>query len=181
MPQQNWEARQIDSRGPNFRIDVKNPQVGFNGADLYNFYSFNDNKDVSLLGFSEGGMYRIYNDRYLEIVAGSKSEEDGSIDINIVGLNGDVCITAARNGRVRIKAKNVMIEAAEDLDLKAGRNVTVKSGSGRILMDGNKIDKKALTGNAIEKSFGMKIFANSFVGADIVKTAFNVASPFIGG
>lgn len=181
MADQNWAARQIDSRGPNFRIDVKNPQIGFNGPDLYNFYSTNDNKDVNLVGFSEGGKYHIYNDRFIEIVGGSKTEEEGSIDINIVGLNGDVCITAARNGRVRIKAKNVMIESAEDLDLKAGRNLTLKSGSGRILMNGNKIDQKALTGNAITENFSMKVFKGSFVGSDLIKTAFTIASPIIGG
>lgn len=181
MADKNWAARQIDTRGPNFRIDVKNPQVGFDGADLYNLYSTNDSKDVNLVGFTEGGRYRIYSDRVVEIVSGSKTDEEGSIDINIVGLNGDVCITAARSGRVRIKAKNVMIESAEDLDLKAGRNITFKSGSGRILFDGNKIDKKALTGNAITETFGMKVFKGSFVGADIIQTAFSIASPLIGG
>jgi len=180
-PNQNWVARQIDSRGPNFRIDVKNPQMGFDGPDLYNFYSWNDNKDVNLVGFTEGGTYRIYNDRYIEIIGGSKSDEDGSIDINIAGLNGDVCITAARNGRVRIKAKNIQIESAEDIDLKAGRNLTLKSGSGRILMDGNKIDQNALTGNAIKDTFAMKVFKNSFVGSEFLETAFKAAVPFIGG
>jgi hypothetical protein len=85
-PNQNWEARQLDSRGPQFRIDVNNPQMGFNGIDLYQIYSFNNNQDVNLAGFTEGGMYRIYSDRNVEIVSGSKSDEEGSIDVNIVGL-----------------------------------------------------------------------------------------------
>lgn len=180
-PNQNWEARYLDSRGPKFRIDVNNPQMGFNGIDLYQIYSFNDNQDVNLAGFTEGGMYRIYSDRYVEIISGSKSDEEGSVDVNIVGLNGDVCITAARNGRVRIKAKNVMIEADEDLDLKAGRNVTISSGSGRVLTEGNKIDVKALTGNAIAETFGMKVFAESFVGADLITSTFSNVAPIIGG
>ena len=180
-PNQNWVARQIDSRGPNFRIDVKNPQMGFDGADLYSMYSWNDNKDVNLVGFTEGGTYRIYNDRYIEIIGGYKGEEEGTIDINIAGLNGDVCITAARNGRVRIKAKNVQIEAVEDLDLKAGRNVTIKSGSGRILLDGNKIDQNGLTGNAIKDNFNMKVFKKSFVGSEFIEAAAKAAIPFIGG
>jgi hypothetical protein len=180
-PNQNWEARQIDSRGPSFRIDVKNPQMGFNGPDLYNFYSTNDSKDVNLVGFSDAGTYHIYNDRLIEIIGGSKNEEDGSIDINIAGLNGDVCITAARNGRVRIKAKNVQIEASEDLDLKAGRNITLKAVNGRILQDSNKCDIKALTGNAAPETFGMKVFKNSFIGLDLIKTAFTIDLPLIGG
>ena len=180
-PNQNWEARQLDSRGPQFRIDVKNPQMGFNGSDLYQIYSFNDNQDVNLAGFTEGGTYKIYSDRNVEIVAGSKSEEEGSIDVNIVGLNGDVCITAARNGRVRIKAKNIMVEADEDLDLKGGRNVTISAGSGRVLTEANKIDVKALTGNGIVETFGMKVFSQSFVGADLITSTFSNVAPLIGG
>ena len=180
-PNQNWEGRQIDSRGPNFRIDVKNPQIGFNGPDLYNFYSTNDNKDVNLVGFSEAGKYHIYSDRFIEIVGGSKSEEDGSIDVNIVGLNGDVCITAARNGRVRIKAKNVQIEASEDIDLKAGRNINLTASNGRILQNANKCDVKALTGNAIPETFGMKVFKGSFLGLDLIKASFTIDVPLIGG
>lgn len=180
-PNQNWEARQLDSRGPQFRIDVKNPQMGFNGSDLYQIYSFNDNQDVNFAGFTEGGTYRIYSDRHFEIISGSKSEEEGSVDVNIVGLNGDVCITAARNGRVRIKAKNIMVEADEDLDLKGGRNVTISAGSGRVLTEANKIDVKALTGNGIVETFGMKVFSQSFVGSDLITSTFSNVAPLIGG
>ena len=180
-PNQNWEARQLDSRGPQFRIDVKNPQMGFNGSDLYQIYSFNDNQDVNFAGFTEGGTYRIYSDRHFEIISGLKSEEEGSVDVNIVGLNGDVCITAARNGRVRIKAKNIMVEADEDLDLKGGRNVTISAGSGRVLTEANKIDVKALTGNGIVETFGMKVFSQSFVGSDLITSTFSNVAPLIGG
>ena len=180
-PNQNWEARQLDSRGPQFRIDVKNPQMGFNGSDLYQIYSFNDNQDVNLAGFTEGGTYKIYSDRHVEIISGSKSEEEGTVDVNIVGLNGDVCITAARNGRVRIKAKNIMVEADEDLDLKGGRNVTISAGSGRVLTEANKIDVKALTGNGIVETFGMKVFSQSFVGSDLITSTFSNVAPLIGG
>ena len=32
-PNQNWEARTIDSKGPKFRIDVNNPQMGADGPN----------------------------------------------------------------------------------------------------------------------------------------------------
>ena len=31
----NWEGRQYDSFGPHFRIDSGNPQLGYNGAVVY--------------------------------------------------------------------------------------------------------------------------------------------------
>ena len=181
MANQNWEGRDLLSFGPKFRIDVGNPQMGFNGSDVYNIYGVTDNNDVCLTGLTEGGTYRIYNDKTMEIIAGNKNGETPGVDIVITGKNGDICITAERNGKVRIKGKNIMIEADEDIDLKAGRNVNIKSGSGRILMKGNKIDSSALTGNAISSTFGMNVFAGSFVGGDIIKSAFSVVEPLITG
>jgi hypothetical protein len=171
---QNWQGRSLTSFGPKFRIDMNNPQMGCNGTDVYNLYAVTNNNDVALTGLSEGGMYRIYNDRSIEIIAGQKSESNG-VDIIISGRNGDVCITAEKNGRVRIRAQNIMIESDEDVDIKAGRNITLDAGSGRVLLKGNKLDASGLTGNLVPEgtSFGELVFADTFVGQDIVKQAFS--------
>jgi hypothetical protein len=171
---QNWQGRSLASFGPKFRIDMNNPQMGCNGTEVYNLYAVTNNNDVCLTGLAEGGNYRIYNDRSIEIIAGQKSESNG-VDIIISGRNGDVCITAEKNGRVRIRAQNIMIDADEDVDIKAGRNITLDSGSGRILLKANKADCDALTGNLAPKStnWGAQVFSGTFVGADILDTAFN--------
>lgn len=172
MPEYNWEGRSIFSLGPKFRIDAANPQMGFNGSDVYNIYAVTDNDEVSLAGMTEGGIYRIYNDRCVEIIAGVKNQESPGVDIVITGKNGDICITAEKNGKIRIKGRNIMIESDEDVDIKAGRNVNITSGSGRILFKGNKIDKSALTGNFVDNPFGKRVFSGSFVGANLIKDAF---------
>lgn len=174
IDKQNWQSRSLTSFGPKFRIDMNNPQMGCNGTDVYNLYAVTNNNDIALTGLSEGGMYRIYNDRTIEIIAGQKSESNG-VDIIISGRNGDVCITAEKNGRVRIRAQNIMIESDEDVDIKAGRNITLDAGSGRVLLKGNKLDANGLTGNLVPEgtSFGELVFADTFVGQDIVKTAFS--------
>jgi hypothetical protein len=171
---QNWQGRSVTTFGPKFRLDMNNPTMGLNGTDVYNFYAVTDNNDVCLTGLTEGGTYHIYNDRSIEIIAGQKSESNG-VDIIITGRNGDVCITAEKNGRVRIRGQNIMIDADEDVDIKAGRNITLDSGSGRVLIKANKADCSALTGNLVPPglSFGEQIFSGSFVGADIVKSAFS--------
>jgi hypothetical protein len=181
MAEYNWEGRSIFSLGPKFRIDTANPQMGFNGSDVYNIYGVSDSNDVSLTGMTEGGIYRIYNDRCIEIIAGVRNQESPGVDIVISGKNGDVCITAERNGKVRIKGKNIMIQADEDVDIKAGRNITLNSGSGRILLKANKADVSGLTGNLVPKSFGASVFSGSFVGADIVSSVFGGSSPLIVG
>jgi len=55
----NFQRRQYETFGPNFRIDVGNPSMGYNGADVYNLYAFNDEGDVSLVGMTEGGILHI--------------------------------------------------------------------------------------------------------------------------
>jgi hypothetical protein len=173
-PNLNWESRNIFSLGPQFRIENNNPQMGCSGESVYNFYSVTDNNDVNLSGMTESGLYRIYNDRQIEIIAGNKEKSDG-VDVVIAGMNGDVTITAMRNGSVRIKGKNIMIESDEDVDIKAGRNISLNSGSGRVVMKGNKLDQDGLTGNLVKSTFGMDVFSKSFVGADVVSAAFDIA------
>jgi len=170
---QNWQGRSITSFGPKFRLDMNNPQMGCNGTDVYNLYGVTNNNDVQVTGLTEGGSYRIYNDRSIEIIAGQKSESNG-VDIIISGRNGDVCITAEKNGRVRIRAQNIMIDADEDVDIKAGRNIILESGSGRVLIKANKADCDSLDGNLAPKgtSFGEIVFAGTYVGSDIITQTF---------
>jgi hypothetical protein len=171
---QNWQGRSLTSFGPKFRIDMNNPQMGCNGTEVYNMYAVTNNNDVCLTGLSEGGNYKIYNDHSIEIIAGQRSNSNG-VDIIISGRNGDVCITAEKNGRVRIRAQNIMIDADEDVDIKAGRNITLDAGSGRVLLKGNKLDGNGLTGNLVPEgtSFGELVFADTFVGQDIIRSAFS--------
>ena len=169
-PNQNWESRCIDTRGPYFRIDTKNPQMGSDGTDVYTIYGVTDNKDVAIAGLTEGGTYKIYNDKSIELVAGSKGTE-GGIDIVIAGMNGDITITAMKNGEVRIKGANVMIQADEDVDIKAGRNINLNASNGRILLKSNKADCNALVGNLAEAttgSFVQRVFLGTKVGPDFL-------------
>ena len=66
-----------------------------------------------------------------------------------------------------------MVEAVQDLDLKAGRNITLESGSGSIIMKGNKISNSGLTGNSVLDSFGKRAFALSPVGWEYVDDIFS--------
>ena len=172
----DYQARDICSIGPKYRIEFNSNFPGIDGKNIYQQYSWNDNGDVNVQAFSETGSFRILNDKKIEIIAGNTSQERG-VDIVIAGMNGDVTITAMSNGNIRIKGKNVMIEAIEDIDLKAGRNINATSGSGRILMKANKIDNVALTGNAVQNTFGVRAFAGSPVGAEYIKDVFEGASP----
>jgi hypothetical protein len=170
----NWQARNYWKLGPNFGLDVRDQQLGLGGSDIYSFYGITDDKDTNVFGLSNGnGLFKIYNDRSIEIIAG-QNNSGGGVDIVIAGKNGDVTITAERNGDVRIRAKNIIIDADENINLTAGRNVNIKAGS-RFVVQSNQADCIAKTGSLAPQgtSTGERIFPQgSPAGDDIVENAF---------
>jgi len=176
-PNENWEPRTIDSRSPKFRIDVANPEMGGEGSDVYKIYAVTDNKDVNLCALSEGGKYKIHNDKSVEIVAGMTNTE-GGVDIVIAGMKGDVIITAMRDGQVKIKGANIAIQADEDIDLIAGRNINI-NGKAKVLLKGNKVHADGLMGNLVEStsgSFVMRIFEGAGILPDDAKVGMDYLS-----
>lgn len=165
----NLFKRQLISFNPNFRIDTANPQMGLSGTDVYKIYGVTDSGDnQSSISLSSGGLFSIYNDHTIQISGGTNNEK-GREDVVIIGNSGNVSISA--DGMVRIYATNIMIEAEEDIHFKAGRNINMKSGSGRIMIDGQKVDVKGTSGNLISllgKDFTKQVFEGSFVGDDLI-------------
>lgn len=130
----NFERRQFQSFGPNFRIDSGNPNVGFNGSSVYDLYANTDSGDVSLMGMCQGGIYHFYNDRTIEIIGGQNNGR-GSVDVCITGMKGSVVISAMENGDVRVSGKDIIFDAKKNIKFKCGENFTVDAG--------NKIDLNA--------------------------------------
>ena len=128
MSNQNPQGHEFTSFSPNFRIEVNNPQVGFNGPGIYDLYGFNDDGDVSLAGMTQGGIYRIYNDRTIEIIGGQNSER-GGVDICITGMKGSILITAQENGEILIKGAKVTVESKGDMHFKSGGNMKLDCGN----------------------------------------------------
>jgi hypothetical protein len=144
---QNWEQRVIDSRGPKFRLDVNNPQMGADGANVYLMYAVNE--------------------RTIEVVSGSKNSPS-DVGVKISSIKGDIHITVVKNGDIRISGGNVTIQANEDISLKAGRNITLSAGS-RILLRSIKVQARGLIGNLVGKKAGtwiQRIFKPTYVGND---------------
>mgnify|MGYP003110377718 FL=1 len=176
----NYKRRVIDSRGAHFRIDSGNPIEGAVGPEVCKVFAVNDNDDTFLISHSQGGLSRIAAEKTLEVRSGDKNNP-GIIDIRISAANGDITITAA-HGSVRVNAKNIMMQANQDIDLYAGRNVNITAGSGRISLKANTITEEGKRGNGIVKTFGMSMFAGSFVPGDLVESALGpFASPTILG
>jgi hypothetical protein len=165
----NYARRVIDSRGAHFRIDTGNPQEGGSGPEVCKVYASNDNDDVFLISHSQGGLSRIACDKTLEIRSGDKNDP-GRLDIRISVARGHIAINADM-GNVMVRAKNVMVQAEQDIDLQAGRNVNITAGQ-RILMNANTVASEGKRGNMLQNTFGLNMFAGSFVPMDIQQAAF---------
>ena len=169
-PNQNWEQRVIDSRGPKYRLDVNNPQMGADGPNTYLQYAVTDNKDKQFSALSESGVYRLHNERTIEVVAGSKNSAS-DVGVKISSVEGDITITVMGNGQVKISGSSVIVQADEDIDLKSGRNITLNAAS-TITLNGIKVQAKGLIGNLIEKTVGsfiQRVFQPTYVGQDYLK------------
>jgi len=171
-PNQNWERRDYTKWGYKYGLDINNPQMNGDGPAVYQWYGFTDNKDVNLSLYSESGMYSVLNDRSIEICAGGKNSP-GEVDIQIAAKNGDITLTCMENGNIRIKGANIMIQADDDIDLLAGRNISLKAKNGAVKLDGQSVDVNGLAGNLVEStvgSFVQRVTADSFIGLDVLKT-----------
>lgn len=177
MAEQNWYRRFVESYGPNFRIDINNPQLGYSGAHVYDIYGVTDQDEKANISLDHNGKLKFNSDRTIEIVAGEQQSRDGNRDVDILihTRNGDVAITAGKNGEIRIGGKNIIIDADDELTLKAGNEIKVESDNAIQLM-GNSIDTNALQGNMIPTAlkFGSRVFAGSFVGADFITDTFSL-------
>tara|TARA_B100000945_G_scaffold53118_1_gene38514 strand:- start:608 stop:1309 length:702 start_codon:yes stop_codon:yes gene_type:complete len=167
---QNWAARDQESFGPHFRIDTNNPEYGFGGGTIYALIA-EKNKQSSYLGMTEDGQYNLINDDCITITGGVT--KNGGACVNIVGKNGDVTITAMRNGDVKIKGKNIIVDADDSLRLESKKNVVIK-GSNSIFLDTPTLNTNALTGNLAPRdvTFGGLVFRGSKVGGGLLDSAF---------
>jgi hypothetical protein len=67
-----------------------------------------------------------------------------------------------------------MIEAEEDIHFKAGRNISMMGGDGRVVVKGQRVDLKGTSGNIpslLNMDFTSRVFEGSFVGLDFINSA----------
>ena len=167
---QNWAARDQESFGPHFRIDTNNPEYGFGGGTIYALIA-EKNKQSSYLGMTEDGQYNLMNDDCITITGGVT--KNGGACVNIVGKNGDVTVTAMRNGDVKIKGRNIIVDADESLELSSKKNVKI-TGKNSIFLDTPTLNTNALNGNLAPRdvTFGGLVFRGSKVGTGALDKAF---------
>ena len=177
VSEQNWQKRSYDSYGPHFRIETSNPELGMCGNVAYNLYGYADSGDTSNLGLMGNGQFNIFADQCITIDGGAKVD-GGGVCVNIIGSRGDIAITAMDNGDVRIKGRNIIIDADENIEMLAGGKVSIDSAeieavnqnttrinAKRTFVSGKSIDIGGSTGVVLKTNKGT-IKVNKFISAD---------------
>lgn len=166
---QNWSIWDFDEN-PVFKFQTGNPTYGYGGGTVFS-QQMEQNNQTAHVGMTEDGQYNMFVDDTLTISGGNTKE--GGICVNIVGKNGDVTITAERNGDVKIKGKNILIDADENLNISSKKNVTI-SGKSSIFFDTPNLATNAMTGNLAPRdvTFGGLTFRGTKVGGNAISDAF---------
>jgi len=167
---QNWAQRDYESFGPHFRIETANPEYGFGGGTIYSLVAEKNNQ-TSYLGMTEDGQYNLFNDDCITITGGVTKQ--GGACVNVIGKGGDVTITAMNNGDVKIKGRNIIVDADDNLTLKSKKDVKI-TGSNSIFLDTPTLNTNALNGNLAPRdvTFGGLVFRGTRVGSGALDSAF---------
>jgi len=115
---QNSESRVLDVFGPNFFIE-SNGAVGVGGQLKYQLYSVTNDGVVYQQALYDNGTASINAESTLEIQTGFKNKPD-SASLVAMAHHGDIGVTAEK-GMIRLKARNICIDATNQLTLQANK------------------------------------------------------------
>ena len=156
----NWSKYTFNT-GPNFIECFGDETVDFGGGSIWRKI-FEQNDQTSYFGLSKAGHLNLFNDDTLTLTGGNTKK--GGTCVNIIGTNGDVNITADKNGVVRIKGAKKIEYDSPDMFFNCGRHIRFKADS--IHFDCNKLSTDAYLGNlrVRDVSFAGLAYANLPVG-----------------
>ena len=166
---QNWSLWDFDEK-PNFKFQTGNPTYGFGGGTVFS-QQMEQNNQTGHFGMTEDGQMNLFNDDTISI--SGCNTKDGGTCVNIVGKNGDVSITAMKDGNILIKGSSITIDADQDINILSSKNVRIK-GSSSIFFDTPNLNTNAMTGNLAPRNvtFGGLVFRGTKVGQGAISNAF---------
>ena len=134
--------RTINAFNNNVILECGSSTVGVAGAAAFTFQSVNNSEVHFNVGLYDSGMTSVEAEGNLQIQGGIKSQK-GDRAVSIIAHKGDMILQAVTDGSwVRIKGKNIAIEATNQLALTANDiQIGHKTGDTKsIQMNAYKID-----------------------------------------
>ena len=166
---QNWSLWDFDEN-PVFKFQTGNPTYGYGGGTVFS-QQMEQNDQTAAITLTEDGQLNFFNDDTITITGGI-TKTSGEC-VNIVGKNGGVTITAMKNGTVKIKGRNIQIDADENINIESKKNVRIH-GKSSIYFDTPNLATNALTGNLAPRNvtLGGIAFRGTKVGQGAISNAF---------
>ena len=166
---QNWSLWDFDEN-PVFKFQTGNPTYGYGGGTVFS-QQMEQNDQTAATTLTEDGQLNFFNDDTITITGGI-TKTSGEC-VNIVGANGGVTITAMKNGTVKIKGRNIPIDADENINIESKKNVRIH-GKSSIFFDTPNLATNALTGNLAPRNvtLGGIAFRGTKVGQGAISNAF---------
>ena len=166
---QNWSLWDFDEN-PVFKFQTGNPTYGYGGGTVFS-QQMEQNDQPAAITLTEDGQLNFFNDDTITITGGI-TKTSGEC-VNIVGANGGVTITAMKNGTVKIKGRNIQIDADENINIESKKNVRIH-GKSSIFFDTPNLATNALTGNLAPRNvtLGGIAFRGTKVGQGAISNAF---------
>jgi len=166
---QNWSLWDFDEN-PVYKFQTGNPTYGYGGGTIFS-QQMESNDQTAAITLTEDGQLNFFNDDTITI-AGGITKTSGEC-VNIVGKNGGVTITAMKNGTIKIKGRNIQIDADENINIESKKNVRIH-GKSSIFFDTPNLATNALTGNLAPRdvTLGGIAFRGTKVGMGDISNAF---------
>ena len=166
---QNWSVWDFDEN-PVFKFQTGNPTYGYGGGTVFS-QQMEQNDQTAATTLTEDGQLNFFNDDTITITGGI-TKTSGEC-VNIVGANGGVTITAMKNGTIKIKGRNIQIDADENINIESKKNVRIH-GKSSIFFDTPNLATNALTGNLAPRNvtLGGIAFRGTKVGQGAISNAF---------
>ena len=166
---QNWSLWDFDEN-PVFKFQTGNPTYGYGGGTVFS-QQMEQNDQTAAITLTEDGQLNFFNDDTITITGGI-TKTSGEC-VNIVGKNGGVTITAMKNGTIKIKGRNIQIDADENINIESKKNVRIH-GKSSIFFDTPNLATNALTGNLAPRNvtLGGIAFRGTKVGQGAISNAF---------
>lgn len=179
----NEQNHEIKSFGPQFFIETGSERMGYSGRSVYFIGATTKDKVRNNISFHETGLARYYTENVLQIESGIKCKDNEDAFRTVVH-HGNYDVNADK-GEIRLSAKNIIIEATDNLSLLGSKTIQIgypeQGATKEVLTNADKVHTTTRGGNIgdlLKTSSLFSSFAGSFVSGSSLASA---ASGMYGG
>jgi len=173
----NEQCHELKTFGPNFFIDTGNETNFHPGKTVYFIQGLTKDaeKIKNNMSFHETGFARYYTEKTLQVESGVRSK-DIDIAFQQVVHNGHYAVNADK-GEIRLAAKNIILEASNEITLKAQGKIEIGDPNGKtnlIQLEAKTVDVITRGGNIgdlLKTSSLFSSFSGSFVSSSSLVSA----------